>query len=57
MLRGHSDFILAMQSLNEIRESLPSPKLLQQWYKLDENLNPPVYRIQNIRYSIGVLKG
>ena len=45
-----------MKSLKEIRESLPSPELLQQWYKLDENLNPPVYRLQNIRYSIEVLK-
>lgn len=53
VFRNHADMIKREQqiikALKEKEESMPSPHLLRQWYKLDDNCRPPVYRLQNIR--------
>lgn len=38
-----------IKALKVKEETMPSPHLLSQWYKLDENCLPPVYKLQNIR--------
>ncbi|XP_048730738.1 uncharacterized protein LOC125647914 isoform X3 [Ostrea edulis] len=52
VFRNHADMIKREQqiikALKEKEESMPSPHLLRQWYKLDDNCRPPVYRLQNI---------
>ncbi|KAK3101872.1 hypothetical protein FSP39_006946 [Pinctada imbricata] len=41
-----------VKSLKDKRDAMPSPELLINWYKLDENLNPPMYKLQNISTNI-----
>lgn len=42
-----------LQMLKQIEEELPDTEGLCQWYVLDENAIPPVYKLQNIRYVYG----
>lgn len=39
-----------VKDLKAKEHSLPDPQLLKDWYRLDENTVPPVYKLQNIRY-------
>ncbi|XP_061189276.1 uncharacterized protein LOC133197318 [Saccostrea echinata] len=52
VFRSHADMIKREQqiikALRTKEEGMPSPHLLPQWYKLDENCSPPVYRLRNI---------
>ncbi|XP_052705223.1 uncharacterized protein LOC128180999 isoform X4 [Crassostrea angulata] len=52
MFRNLADMVKREQqiikALKVKEETMPSPHLLSQWYKLDENCLPPVYRLQNI---------
>ena len=41
----------AIRALKESEEDIPDVTALEQWYKLDENCNPPVFRLQNIRWG------
>ncbi|XP_059150871.1 uncharacterized protein LOC131937445 isoform X2 [Physella acuta] len=38
----------ALRQIKEAEDQLPDLDLLRQWYQLDENSVPPVYRLQNI---------
>ncbi|KAL8572753.1 hypothetical protein ACOMHN_030335 [Nucella lapillus] len=38
----------AIRALKESEDDIPDVSTLEQWYKLDENCNPPVFRLQNI---------
>lgn len=38
-----------IKALKVKEEAMPNPHLLRQWYQLDENCLPPVYRLRNIR--------
>ncbi|KAL5007519.1 hypothetical protein ScPMuIL_016325 [Solemya velum] len=46
MLKRESQII---STLKEKLDTLPDPSLLQEWYKLDENVTPPTYHLVNIR--------
>ncbi|KAJ8299190.1 hypothetical protein KUTeg_023250 [Tegillarca granosa] len=37
-----------VKELKVKEQSLPDPQLLKDWYRLDENTVPPLYRLQNI---------
>lgn len=56
MFRNLADMVKREQqiikALKVKEETMPSPHLLSQWYKLDENCLPPVYRLQNIRWCV-----
>ncbi|XP_076450611.1 NACHT domain- and WD repeat-containing protein 1-like [Babylonia areolata] len=38
----------AIRALKESEEEIPDVSLLETWYTLDENCNPPVFRLNNI---------
>ncbi|XP_076471205.1 NACHT and WD repeat domain-containing protein 2-like [Babylonia areolata] len=38
----------AIRALRESEEDIPDATVLEQWYRLDENRDPPVFRLQNI---------
>ena len=42
----------AIKALKESEDEIPDANILEHWYELDENSNPPVFRLQNIRYII-----
>lgn len=39
-----------VKALKDKLSLLPEPELLQEWYRLDDNTQPPVYRLQTIGY-------
>nr|XP_022332826.1 uncharacterized protein LOC111130267 isoform X3 [Crassostrea virginica] len=41
-----------IKALKVKEEAMPNPHLLRQWYQLDENCLPPVYRLRNISSMI-----
>ena len=52
-VRRNADAIKAetnlIKNLQEQEKSLIDPEILKEWYLLDENVTPQVYRLQNIR--------
>lgn len=46
MMKRESQIIT---NLKEKLSTLPDPSLLEEWYKLDENVVPPTYKLVNIR--------
>lgn len=41
-----------IKSLHEQEAALPNPEILKEWYSLDKNCVPPVYKLDNVRYRI-----
>jgi len=52
-LRQNAEVVkLESQMIKELQEDengLPDPEILKEWYKLDKNNIPPVYKLQHIR--------
>ena len=46
--------IKTMKGELALRDDIPDPGFLRTWYQLDENVVPPVYRLNKIRYTYDI---